>query len=1125
MLSRILIYYKTIITTLVLLLLSACGDSCYDDVNTSDNGPSYLSKTYYHELDGKEKSWYNTGIKINHDNTFTIANVDGTVTACANPNSPNSCAIGYTTMCDGGKKYICNDTSCQSTTLVNYCANQSNCTQSDSCGPNKLMCKNGLAYNYVNGTWKESGSSCVEAVFCDQNTKKMRFVYSIGTGKDAKYITSDKVIGTCAPNEIKCANGHAHPVSAKESLWTEIDSKILPGDDIYLRILPPKTGTAKILSLAVDDPSLNSLAVGDPSLNSWSSSNNMRYTPGQYEGCPTSVPLDVKKSSYTQCPFLDKGYYTCPLCEGNGRHRGINAPIWKQCNQGGLYLQCWYVGGSGLWLKIINDTEDCNAEAGCSDESKCIWFDQYTGSNISTKFGLISYQPVTDSGYGCRYSQDMSMCNNRSTIRHMTGADGSKTKICAKIADLNAYEDNIGGYTVYATRKSCIGRNGRPSKASSYTNIDHIVALEYIVSSSTPQNTDLGIPMTENVVYPHAVNAGKSGNLYIRVRDSYYGDNTGSYNVKIQYKEYVSGGLISSLIEDLKNILRDMTLSASVQYFHNISCIGSACECVDGANCNSQYVDYIRSLLILYIAGYGIAFLIGAVQISQMDLLIRVMKIGMVLTLISPNSFDFFYNNFFDLFLDGMDDLIKKSQSGFSMTSDSGNVFSFVDNMISITFLSKTTWLKLLGLIFTSPMGMILAILLIVGVLLFLLGIFKAIVVYLMATLVIGILILLAPIFIPFALFKTTNHLFENWIKMFAQYALEPVILLIGLGVLTQLAYILFIEIINFHVCWKCMWPINFAFLPSVTKALSLTDTIFCIQFFGPFGVMPTGGSALLGALGIQIVDIILFVIIGHLMLGFDTLVQQMVLRITGGEAAQFKYADKIQNFSSAGSAVLHKTGLAGLANMASKSVQSQAKRAALKAFGPKSEEDKLLQGAKQTDAVHAAQISANSRSLSNNIGNVLDRNCREETAKIQNQGLPSSEKELAAKNIGKKLYESVGNTEEFKGFVSNLSKLSSIETDSLAHSKLTPQARGLHSTLQGKSATEALETLSRADSALESKKEAMGTLSETIYKEAGEAHAMLHNSENLEFRNKIIQEINNLERAPQTSFRRGVPK
>ena len=1116
MLLRILNHYKIIITTLVLLLLSACGDSCYDDVNTSDNGKSYLSKTYYKQLDAKEGFWHDTGIHIDHDNTFTIANVEGTVTTCASPNTPSSCAIGYTTMCDGGKKYICNDELCQSTTLVDYCPTQENCTRSYSCGPSKLMCKNGLAYNYVNGAWQASGSACVEPVFCDQNTKKMRFVYSTGTGKDAKYNTVDRVIGSCASSEITCTNGHGYPVDATNPLWTQIDSKVFPGDDIYLRILPPKTGTVKMPS-----PPL-----GDASLNAWASGNYMRYSPNQYDGCPTSAPLDVNRSIYTKCPFLTKGYYTCPSCEGNGRHRDVNAAIWQQCDQSGIALQCWYVGGGGLWLKIINDKDDCNAEPGCGSGS-CIWFDQYTGGDISTKFGLVSYQPLTNSGDGCTSSQDMSQCNNRSTVRHMTGADGSLTKICAKIADLDAYGDNIGGYTVYAIRGACIGKNGRPSKASPYTKISNISALEYLVSPSTPNSKLYGTPLSANVAYPYTVNAGTSGNLYIRVRDeyNYYGDNTGSYNVKIQYKKYVSGGNISSLIEELKDILREMTLSASVQYFHNISCVGSACECVEGSNCDSQYVGYIRSLLILYIAGYGLAFLIGAVQISQMDLLVRVMKIGMVLTLISPTSFDFFYNNFFDLFLNGMDDLIKKSQTGFSMTSDSGNVFSFVDNMISVTFLSQTTWLKLLALIFTSPMGMILAILLIIGVVLFLIGIFKAVIVYLMSTLVIGILILLAPIFIPFALFQTTNHLFENWVKMFVQYALEPVILLIGLGVLTQLAYILFIEIINFHVCWKCMWPINFAFLPSVTKALSLTDTIFCIQFFGPFGVMPTGGSALLGALGIQIVDILLFVIIGHLMLGFDTLVQQMVLRITGGEAAQFKYGGKMENFSSAGSAVLHKTGAAGLAKMATNAVKSQAKRAALKAFGPKSEESKLLQSAKQTDAVHAAQLSANSRSLSNNINGALDRNCREETAKIQNAASSSSEKELAAKNIGEKLYASVGNTEEFKGFVSNLSKLSSIETDSLAHSKLTPQARELHSALQGQSATDALATLSKADSTMESKKEAMGILSESIYKDSREAHAILNSPGNLEARNKVIQEINNLERAPQTSFRRSMPK
>lgn len=1168
------VHIKCILVFALLLFLSSCGDSCYDEVSIGDDGSGYTEKTYTHALEATKEVWTDTGINLTTtNNTFTISNIEGSVSCTKGVNFPGQCNMSYTTMCEKGNKYICNDTNCSSKTLVNSCSGKSNCTRHDSCAaapgsavPPKTMCKSGFFYVYdKNGNPVKTTNSCKENVFCDAGTKKMKFPYS--DGNDSQYSYIERNIGTCSTSDENCAIGHPYPVPSTRDSWTEIFS-IYPDDDIYLKILQPNTSSGAVMPTT---------SPGNASMNAYSVNKDFKPSGGS---CPSSVLLNLAQSSYNQCSSLDNGYYTCPMCEGIGRNLGLGDAVYKSCD-GTKPLTCWLVGGAGLWLKIIDNSEDCDASPSCSNgDQNCVWFNANTDAN--SQFGVVTYQPQGSVNTGDDCVNDYSKCNNRITTRHITGKNGQISKVCVKIADVNGlYGDNTGGYTVYATRRPCVGVDGRPSESAvEFSTNKGLMALEYIVSSTEPSPQQYGTHLTSDVVYPSKITTSGDGRLYIRVQDTNWVDNSGSLNVTIKYKSYPVNGTISEFIETVKNSLKSMTLQASTQLFRNITCTGSYCNCM-GPSCGSQYIDYIRILLIFYIASYGFMFIMGSVEISQMDLMIRVFKIGVVLAVTSDNSFNFFHNNFFDLFWGGVDELISKSQSGFDNTSYAGNVFSFADNMISLTLLSKTTWLKLSAMLFISPMGMILAILLIIGVLIFLLGLFKAIVMYLMATLVIGILVLLAPIFIPFMLFKPTQHLFENWIKMFAQYSLEPILLLIGLGMLTQLAYVLFTSIIDFHVCWKCMWPINFAPWASVTSAMSLTDTLFCLQWFGPFGLMPDGGGGALAGLGIGAVEVLLFVIIGHLMFGYDTLVQQIVKRISGGHGAKFRSSSG-REFSSAGNAALQQTGLPSLASAAGAGIKSTARRAARRVFSPRSEEDKLLKAAKEADVAHKAgikgdvagtadglkaakdrlktekedrlktekedvkkgtktifdthrnplfdlhdiKISDKAKSLSSSMSEELQKGSTAEMEKLKDPSLPETERENIAKDMGENIYKGVGETEEFQGFINNLDRLSNVEVGSEIHSKLSPEALELHKVLlEDKDNEKILSVLKNSDASVEERAKAMGELSAKLYKNTENAHKILYDPESGVDRDALIEEVSKLEKELPDTFRRDIPK
>ena len=87
----------------------------------------------------------------------------------------------------------------------------------------------------------------------------------------------------------------------------------------------------------------------------------------------------------------------------------------------------------------------------------------------------------------------------------------------------------------------------------------------------------------------------------------------------------------------------------------------------------------------------------------------------------------------------------------------------------------------------------------------------------------------LAPLFLTFILFERTKHLFDAWVRFMITYMLEPVVMLTGIIVLTQLFTIYLDYIMNYSVCLKCAVPFSLPF-PEVdgVTPLFLNVPLFC---------------------------------------------------------------------------------------------------------------------------------------------------------------------------------------------------------------------------------------------------------------------------------------------------------
>lgn len=212
-----------------------------------------------------------------------------------------------------------------------------------------------------------------------------------------------------------------------------------------------------------------------------------------------------------------------------------------------------------------------------------------------------------------------------------------------------------------------------------------------------------------------------------------------------------------------------------------------------------------RGALTLYLMFYTISFLIGSVKIKVTDLIERVIKIAIVITMFNPRSWEFFNNYLFNAFVGG-NDFLFKAVGGF--TSNTENVFGFIDPLLN-KFLDSNYWFLLFIQLLQIHNGLtFVAIMTIYSSLIYLKAILEVIISYVLAFVGMAVMISLAPLFIICILFEKTRSIFDNWISTLFNYAIQPSILLIFFLMIDQLISILLDNIVA-RACWGDLIPLH----------------------------------------------------------------------------------------------------------------------------------------------------------------------------------------------------------------------------------------------------------------------------------------------------------------------------
>jgi type IV secretory pathway VirB6-like protein len=193
---------------------------------------------------------------------------------------------------------------------------------------------------------------------------------------------------------------------------------------------------------------------------------------------------------------------------------------------------------------------------------------------------------------------------------------------------------------------------------------------------------------------------------------------------------------------------------------------------------SATYQNSLYAAAVLMVLIYGISFLIGVTQASFGQITIRLIKLGILFTLVSPGGWAFFSDTAVKFFNQGTDDLIRGVISiGTGIPLAPGDSPFLQLDGIAAFIIQPDILVAVLGSVVAGgpygfAMGGLIA-LAFAGVLGML---FEALKTYALSYVMRALLLGVAPIFLVFILFDRTKMLFTGWLNSLVNLSLQPIL-------------------------------------------------------------------------------------------------------------------------------------------------------------------------------------------------------------------------------------------------------------------------------------------------------------------------------------------------------------
>ncbi|NSX83500.1 conjugal transfer protein, partial [Wolbachia endosymbiont of Atemnus politus] len=334
----------------------------------------------------------------------------------------------------------------------------------------------------------------------------------------------------------------------------------------------------------------------------------------------------------------------------------------------------------------------------------------------------------------------------------------------------------------------------------------------------------------------------KGWKIYVKILDRYYLDNVGGYSFEFLsgvqkpstfgFFDYVYNYLKCVLLinENCKEHFDSNDPAAAQAMFQNI------------AEKSTSFHNFVLSLLVLFIVISSLLYLFGMIRETKHDMLIRMMKITLVIVLISPGSFRFFYDHFLVLFVKGLEQLISIiTRFAPNMNTDANwdsvkageearvKLFSFMEDMFN-KFFAYSVWKKFAAFLHYQMWASILMIpAILIGIALYFLLCVYAYIIFLSGFMGIAFLVAIMPLFLISILFSPLKSLFEGWIKFCISFCLQSIMIFTLLSLLASMIMNTFYRQLGFTVCYNKWFEVRLCVPKWVFGGFCIIDK----QYFG----------------------------------------------------------------------------------------------------------------------------------------------------------------------------------------------------------------------------------------------------------------------------------------------------
>lgn len=203
----------------------------------------------------------------------------------------------------------------------------------------------------------------------------------------------------------------------------------------------------------------------------------------------------------------------------------------------------------------------------------------------------------------------------------------------------------------------------------------------------------------------------------------------------------------------------------------------------DAITMDYEFSVIVYASLILMITFFAVAVMFGFVNLTLGQAMIRLIKIGLIVWILSPDGWFFMEDYFIRFFNDGTIYLINAmvliadtgSAAGAS-SLDATQAFSVLDGSIKMVF-SPRMFVTAVAAFGTQPYGVAVGLALLYSIFEFVKAVMNALLIFALSIIVKALLFGLAPIFFVFILFDRTKQLFMGWLNQLINFSLQPILM------------------------------------------------------------------------------------------------------------------------------------------------------------------------------------------------------------------------------------------------------------------------------------------------------------------------------------------------------------